>query len=418
MFLRNWLNPLSIAIVAVGLLPTQVSRGQEAAESSSEANGSKLIDFARDIHPIFSQKCLRCHGPEDAKNDFRVDDEESVLSYIEAGNAASSSLWSDYLITDDPDMRMPPASDKPEERLTGAELATLKLWLDEGASWGVVTSVESEPAPAEPPASLLVRIWQFQGLFHPASTHFPVALLTVSSGFVLLSFFRRETCEPVAYHCLWIGALGAIAAAAAGWSYAGHEGYGAGFSFDFEGSAIDRHRWLGIAVAVLATLLIPMAAHVRRTQDMGMRFMWLLGSLILMGAVGTVGYQGGELTYGEGHYEKEFARLFPELATSVEKSEADAAAIVEEAPAKQTANSAPSEEAAASGTQSATSADNTIAAEPNNAAEPNTADPSKAAESNTADPSKAEPETTAEPVSTAEPDSTAEPNNTAEPKNN
>ena len=38
------------------------------------------------------------------------------------------------------------------------------------------------------------------------------------------------------------------------------------------------------------------------------------------------GIQGGELTYGEGHYEKEFTRLFPEVLPQAEiKNEKDAA---------------------------------------------------------------------------------------------
>ncbi|MEZ6075085.1 MAG: DUF2231 domain-containing protein [Pirellulaceae bacterium] len=181
------------------------------------------------------------------------------------------------------------------------------------------------------PASMAERVWRFQGLFHPATTHFPIALLTVSAGFVFLSFFRPDTCEPVAFHCLWIGALGAVVASAAGWSYAVYEGYGAGFSFDLFNSAIDRHRWLGIAVALVSMLLIPVAMYVRRTEDFGMRFIWFVGSLLLLAGVGLVGYQGGELTYGEGHYEKEFVKLFPEAFAIPNENDADADADASQA---------------------------------------------------------------------------------------
>ena len=92
-----------------------------------------LIDFARDVHPILSAKCLECHGPDEAKNDFRVDDEETFLAYVEPEDIESSSLWTDYLVTDDPDMRMPPPGDDSTKALTGAELAIIKLWIEEGA---------------------------------------------------------------------------------------------------------------------------------------------------------------------------------------------------------------------------------------------------------------------------------------------
>jgi uncharacterized membrane protein len=304
-------------LVFSSMSPAAVLAQEEEVVPELSAVGA-LIDYARDVAPIMAAKCLKCHGPEEAKNDFRVDEADSLLSYIEPGDVESSSLWTDYLVTDDPDMRMPPTSVTAEEQLTGVELATIKLWIEEGGMWNMVAI---DPVPTESLAELPLpqRIWKFQGLFHPATTHFPVALLTVSALFVLLSFMRPDTCEPVAFHCLWIGAVGAIVASAAGWSYAEHEGYGAAATFDVQNSAIDRHRWLGIGVAVLSIVLIPVALYVRRTEDFGMRLIWLAGSLLLMGAVAIVGYQGGELTYGEGHYEKEFARLFPETLPTEEK---------------------------------------------------------------------------------------------------
>jgi hypothetical protein len=128
--------------------------------------------------------------------------------------------------------------------------------------------------------------------------------------FVFFSFFNRESCEPVAYHCLWIGALGAVAACVTGWSYAVYEGYGTGFSFDLEKSDIDRHRWLGVFVAVFSVVMVPLARRVRLTADINKRIIWMLAGLILLGAVSVTGFQGGELTYGEDHYAKYYQQLF------------------------------------------------------------------------------------------------------------
>ena len=295
----------------------------EATESSDGVPTQGIIDFARDVSPILADKCLECHGPQEAKNDFRVDVATSLLDYIEPGDAEGSSLWTDYLTSDDEDMRMPPVTVEQERRLTAAELATIKLWIDEGGMWNLVG--EGTTVPEEfPPASMAARVWHFQGLFHPAAVHFPIALLTVSTFFVLLSFVRPATCEPVAFHCLWIGAMGSVVASASGWAYAVHEGYGPSFSFDLFNSAIDRHRWLGIAVSILAVALIPIAIYVRRRKDFGMRLMWLLGSLLMLAGVSITGFQGGELTYGEGHYEQEFIRLFPEALTELEPAVEDA----------------------------------------------------------------------------------------------
>lgn len=296
----------------------------EVSELSEELPANGIIDFARDVSPILTDKCLECHGPKNAKNDFRVDIATSLLDYIEPGNAEGSSLWTDYLITDDEDMRMPPMTVEQHRRLTAAELATIKLWIEEGGMWNLVSQVTA--LPELPPDSMAARVWHFQGLFHPATVHFPIALLTVSACFVLLSFVRPDTCEPVAFHCLWIGALGGIVASAAGWAYAVHAGYGPSFSFDLFNSSIDRHRWLGIAVSILAVLLIPIAMYVRRKQDVGMRLIWLIGSLLVLAGVSITGFQGGELTYGEGHYAEEFIKLFPEaILPQQEPTEGDVA---------------------------------------------------------------------------------------------
>lgn len=284
------------------------------AQESDEAPAG-LVDFVRDVYPIFVSRCLECHGPEDAKNDWRVDDQDSVVSYLEPGDLESSSLWTDYLITDDEDMHMPPL-DKPQ--LTGSQLATVKLWIEEGALWSdVVAQPDEDEKEVEIDMSSVPfakRAFEFQGLFHPASVHFPIALLSISTFFLLLSFFNRETFEPAAFHCLWIGALFSVVASVMGWGYAIHEGYGSGFSFDFENSGIDRHRWLGIGITIFALVLIPMARSVRSRGDSGMRFLWFIGSVIVTLGISTTGYQGGELTYGEDHYQKEFERLFPESA--------------------------------------------------------------------------------------------------------
>lgn len=311
-----------LALLALLLPQTARSADEEADDAVVMSVEGELVDFLRDVKPILDAKCLSCHGPEEAKNDFRVDDHDVMFDYLEPGDLESTSLWADYLVTDDEDMRMPPPGADEVEPLTGAELATLRLWIEEGARWEEDSAEAAEEEPAAAPKTDVEKWWTLQGLFHPASVHFPIALLVVSTGFVVLSFLNRESFEPVAFHCLWIGALSAVASCVMGWSYAQSEGYG-NFSFDLQNSSIDRHRWLGIAVAVLALVLIPMARSVRRTGDTGMRLMWMFGSFIMLGAVSITGYQGGELTYGEDHYLNEYNRLFPSASDVDSADQAD-----------------------------------------------------------------------------------------------
>ena len=319
--------PLLAGFLLLGSSLSATSMGQDADSDAAETETTTgLVDFLTDVYPIFESKCLECHGPDEAKNDFRIDDRDAVSDYVESGDLESSSLWADYIATDDPDMKMPPQD---SSQLTGPELATIKTWIEEGAAWKEPKADAPEETIAEDPAvviPLAERALRFSGLFHPASVHFPIALLSISALFVLLSFFWREAFESAAYYCLLIGVLGAIAASVLGWGYALHEGYSMDYSLD---KSIDRHRWLGIAVAAVGIVVLPMARYVRRKNDMGMRVLWLLGSLVLLGGVSTVGYQGGELTYGEDHYQKEFERMFPEYASPAEP-QIDASESVEE----------------------------------------------------------------------------------------
>lgn len=277
------------------------------------AQEPSLVDFQQHIQPIFQQRCLNCHGPKDAKNDFRVDDRDSLTAYIEPGSPSTSSLWTDYLRSSDPEMLMPPASDTHPGGLSAGELLLVKAWIEEGAEGNWASEDAQQAAQTTPvaTASKAAKLWSFQGLFHPAMVHFPVALLSVSALFVLLSFVNRASCEPVAFHCLWIGALGAIAACLTGWSYAVYEGYGNNIGFDLAASALDRHRWAGVFVALFSLLTLPLAISVRRHGSFGKRLLWLLASCIVAGAVSITGYQGGELTYGEDHYMRYFEQLFP-----------------------------------------------------------------------------------------------------------
>ncbi|MEP3479586.1 MAG: c-type cytochrome domain-containing protein [Fuerstiella sp.] len=292
-----------------------------AANGMSIVNGEdRLISFDRDIRPVLAAKCIQCHGPDDAKNDFRVDQSEALLDYIEPGTAADSTLWADYLVTTDDDTRMPPVDEAP---LTGSELAAIKVWIEEGAEWespADAAAIESEVKPVEP-ASLMSKSWTFQGLFHPVSVHLPVALLSISCFFLVLSYkFPNASFQAVAFHSLWVGAIGAIGACVTGWSYAQHEGYG-NFSFDVIGSLVDRHRWSGIAVAVVSLVLLPLAVKVHLRQQQQLRKFWLIGSILVAVMVGGTGNWGGELIQGSNHYFNEFKQLF--LADGVEGKAAD-----------------------------------------------------------------------------------------------
>ena len=95
------------------------------------------VSFESEVKPIFEKHCLECHGPKKQKSEFRLDDREVALHGGEShapnilpGKATESPLLK-FVTTNDRDTRMPPKG----ERLSTAEIDTLKRWIAEGAVW-------------------------------------------------------------------------------------------------------------------------------------------------------------------------------------------------------------------------------------------------------------------------------------------
>ena len=118
------------ALFALGLaLATTVVAADSAA--------SKKVDFKRDVQPIFAARCAECHGEKKDKGGVRFDRRSTVFQggdsgkpLLVPGNSADSLLIK-KVTSNDPDELMPPKG----ERLTEAQVAALRDWIDQGASW-------------------------------------------------------------------------------------------------------------------------------------------------------------------------------------------------------------------------------------------------------------------------------------------
>ena len=95
------------------------------------------VDFDKDIQPIFKANCIKCHGPEKQKAEFRVDQRAVMLKGGDSGIAAivpgdpKASALIEAVKGTDPDTKMPPKGDP----LTGEQIALLEKWIAEGAMW-------------------------------------------------------------------------------------------------------------------------------------------------------------------------------------------------------------------------------------------------------------------------------------------
>jgi hypothetical protein len=91
------------------------------------------VDFQRDIRPILSNKCFKCHGPATQEAGLRLDDRDRATrrKVIVPGKPADSKLIARVLLDDDE--RMPPP--EVSEALKPAQVALLKKWIAEGAEY-------------------------------------------------------------------------------------------------------------------------------------------------------------------------------------------------------------------------------------------------------------------------------------------
>ena len=319
---------LVTTMLLVGLFPascdaSDAQQSQGHGESTDLADSQisplddsgNLVQFGRDIAPILRTRCLECHGPEDAKADMRVDDADSLLSYVEAGDVESSMLYTDHLTTSDEELLMPPK--EKGGPLSPSEIALIRLWIEEGAQWPEgfqvqPNQIQSAPA-AEPQVyddlSLADRLWKALGYLHPAAVHFPIALFMLGAGFVVVGWKWPSVGTQIPLTCMLIGTATSIAVVAMGWSLAPTSGYGSSWEFLSFEREVDAHRWSAVIVTLLATgsSILALLAFVKDNPQLHRA--WKAGLLLCGITIGLVGHQGGEMTYGRDFYPEMFRIL-------------------------------------------------------------------------------------------------------------
>ena len=119
-----------MAILVLANLPTTI----HAAEADT-------IDFNRDIRPILSNNCFKCHGPDEGLREagLRLDtfegattEADSGAKAITPGDVTASEVTSRIYATDDDVIMPPPRSNK---YLSAAQKTLLEKWIASGAKY-------------------------------------------------------------------------------------------------------------------------------------------------------------------------------------------------------------------------------------------------------------------------------------------
>ena len=149
----------------------------------------------------------------------------------------------------------------------------------------------------------------FIGRFHPLFVHLPIGLLILAG---LFEYFGRkpkyQKLQNAVAFTLFIGAVSAIFSSVSGWLLANR------------GEYIERslflHRWLGIAVAVFATLCWLIKS---KRVNLGASTFKVFMTIMVVGVFAT-GHYGGQMTHGD-DYLSEYAPDFVKNLFGKTKSE-------------------------------------------------------------------------------------------------
>jgi hypothetical protein len=131
---------------------------------------SGKVDFSREILPIISDNCFKCHGPDanTRETDMRLDTREGVFGDLGGGYFPivpgkpdeSEIIW--HISTDDEDDLMPPIES--ELSLSSEEKSLFRQWIEEGAEWKGHWSFEPVIRPELP--EVTYKNWPRNGIDH------------------------------------------------------------------------------------------------------------------------------------------------------------------------------------------------------------------------------------------------------------
>ena len=304
---------------------------QEAPNEASSAEES--LQATEAVFNLFEAKCNDCHGAHLVKPKGKfgyIMDLKRVAAnddFISGSDPSKSELF--RLVNED-EM---PGKDSDLPPVTAAEKLALRRWIQLGAPVQLgeklserqlkLTSVDSvnvgEP-PADSPkdsdsastqpshtaepekapgsdAKQSKPFWKkllgWIGKFHAASTHFPIALLSVALIAEMLGWWTRKdgwlTCTRF---LLFIGAPAAAATATLGWlnEYAGVS------------TVYQLHKWVGTCTALWAMISLGCAVLFEcregTSERSRLRAVLLIGALL----VSAAGFLGGAVSFGLDHY--------------------------------------------------------------------------------------------------------------------
>jgi mono/diheme cytochrome c family protein/uncharacterized membrane protein len=295
------------------------------APPAKEMRGAKVAPAAkaeRDSSGLFRQHCQRCHGADGTGRSSRAR-LPGIPDFTDPSwqkRQTDAQLLSRVL--DGKGSKMPAFREKISEQQARELIAHVRRF--RGGEQGAVVPAaksadepgkrepgtsgerptdtllsqepEDEPAEAAVEQSFAERLIGWLGRFHPASVHFPIALLlaaAVAEGLSLI--MARGVFDSASRYCLWCSALTAPPVAMLGW-------FLGGFRLADGDRVLTVHRWLGTTTAACAVVVLVLG-EVTRRRGRAARWIFRLLLLLIAAVVLATGFFGGALSHGLHYYD-------------------------------------------------------------------------------------------------------------------
>jgi uncharacterized membrane protein len=119
-------NPVNTKVES----PAEAKTDNSSGSSSSSSSNTGTESFCA-VQKIFDNNCISCHSDQGARPALTASKIANTVSnseYVKAGNAEQSEIYL-RVNSDSQHFRMPRGA----EKLSAADIATIKTWIEDGA---------------------------------------------------------------------------------------------------------------------------------------------------------------------------------------------------------------------------------------------------------------------------------------------
>ena len=158
------------AACAIGGVVERPGRADDSSSTAPAATTDSRLGYNRDVRPILSNNCFKCHGPDarERKADLRLDVADEARKPTASGATPIVPAKPDEselvvrVFASDEVVVMPPADS--HKRLSEREKETLRRWIAEGAEYQPHWSFIAPQRPTLPPVA--TSAWPRDGIDH------------------------------------------------------------------------------------------------------------------------------------------------------------------------------------------------------------------------------------------------------------